>query len=140
MQEILHNDLFVMFAMAVIVFALTQVFKIPIKFFTNKFENEVMRKRVNATILLIPFIVGIAVELLYSSFITFQEFSVVSGLGYGFSGISLYSIVERFFGVKNPYKTDEGVEVITTMATICADQKIDENDNNAIKEFWDKIK
>jgi hypothetical protein len=140
MNDVFHNEFFIMFAMAVIVFALTQALKLPIKFFTKKIQDDVVRKRVNATILLIPFLVGIAVEFLYSGFITFQEFSVVNGLGYGFSGISLYSIVERFFCVKNPYKTDDGVEVLTTMAAICADQKLDENDANAVKEFWDKIK
>ena len=140
MQEILHNEYFIMAVMAIIVFALTQVLKLPIKYFTKKIKDEVVRKRTNATILLIPFLVGVAVEFFYSGFITYQDFSVINGLGYGFSGISLYSIIERFFGVKNPYKTDEGIEVLETMSTICADQKVDEKDANAVKEFWKKVK
>jgi hypothetical protein len=142
MQELLHNKVFVLCAMAVIVFALTQVLKLPIKFFTKKIKNETARKRVNATILLIPFALGILFEFLYGKYVTILPFNVINGLGYGFSGISLYSIVERFFGIKtqNPYDTKEGKAVTELISNISSDGKIDEKDHDAVKAFWDKVK
>lgn len=142
MQELLHNKVFILCAMAVIIFAVTQVLKLPIKFFTNKIKNQTTRKRVNATILLIPFALGILFEFLYGKYVTITPFNVITGLGYGFSGISLYSIIERFFGIKtaNPYESDEGKAVTELISKVSADGKVDENDQDAVKAFWDKVK
>lgn len=142
MQELLHNKVFILCAMAVIIFAVTQVLKLPIKFFTNKIKNQTTRKRVNATILLIPFALGILFEFLYGKYIAITTFSVINGLGYGFSGISLYSIVERFFGIKtrNPYDSAEGKAVTELIQSVSADGKIDSKDQDAVKAFWDKVK
>jgi hypothetical protein len=142
MQELLHNKVFILCAMAVIIFAVTQVLKLPIKFFTNKIKNQTTRKRVNATILLIPFALGILLEFFYGKYVTITPFNVITGLGYGFSGISLYSIIERFFGIKtaNPYETEEGRAVTELISKVSADGKVDENDHDAVKAFWDKVK
>lgn len=142
MQELLHNKVFILCAMAVIIFAVTQVLKLPIKFFTNKIKNQTTRKRVNATILLIPFALGILFEFLYGKYVTITPFNVITGLGYGFSGISLYSIIERFFGIKtaNPYESDEGKAVTELISKVSADGKVDETDQDAVKAFWDKVK
>lgn len=142
MQELLHNKVFILCAMAVIIFAVTQVLKLPIKHFTNKIKNETVRKRVNATILCIPFALGILFEFLYGKYIAITTFSVINGLGYGFSGISLYSIVERFFGIKtrNPYDSAEGKAVTELIQSVSADGKIDSKDQDAVKAFWDKVK
>ena len=142
MQDLLHNQVFVFGAMAIIIFALTQIIKIPIKHFTKKIENPTARKRVNATILLIPFALGILLEFLYGSYVTLTPFNILNGLAYGTSGISLYGIIERFFGVKiaNPYETDEGKAVQQLVGDITADGKVDENDRNALQAFWDKVK
>ena len=51
-KQLLSNEYFVWCAMAVIIFALTQVLKLPIKYFTNKIDNQRVRRMVNATILL----------------------------------------------------------------------------------------
>lgn len=142
MQELLHNKVFILCAMAVIIFAVTQVLKLPIKFFTNKIKNQTTRKRVNATILLIPFALGILLEFFYGKYVTITPFNVITGLGYGFSGISLYSIIERFFGIKtaNPYESDEGKAVTELISNVSADGKVDENDQDAVRAFWDKVK
>ena len=44
MAELLKNEYFVGVVMAVIIFAFTQVLKMPIKFLTAKIKNERTRK------------------------------------------------------------------------------------------------
>ena len=141
-SELLKNEYFVGCAMAVIIFALTQVLKLPIKHFTKKIKNERGRKMVNATILLIPFIVGLLCEFLYATHYLHTAFSLIRGLSYGTAGISLYGIIERFLGVKtkNPYESKEGEAVTEFVAQVSQDGKVDKNDKHAVKDFWDKVK
>lgn len=141
-HKLLNNDYFVWCAMAVIIFALTQVLKLPIKHFTKKISNQRVRRMVNATILLIPFAVGIALDFLYSTYYLHGAFSIINGLGYGTAGISLYGAIERFFKVKtqNPYETMAGKAVTELVEEISKDGKVDENDKHAVKDFWDKVK
>ncbi len=141
-KELLKNEYFVWCAMAVIIFALTQLLKLPIKHFTKKIENLRVRKMVNATILLIPFLVGVALDFVYSTYYLHGAFSLINGLGYGTAGISLYGVIERFFKVKveNPYDTKVGEAVKTLVDEISKDGKVDEKDKHAVKDFWDKVK
>ena len=141
-HKLLNNEYFVWCAMAVIIFALTQVLKLPIKYFTKKIANERVRRMVNATILLIPFAVGIVLDFLYSTYYLNAAFSVITGLGYGTAGISLYGAIERFFKVKteNPYETEAGEAVKELVEEISKDGKFDGEDKHAVKDFWDKGK
>lgn len=141
-SELLKNEYFVGCAMAVIIFALTQVLKLPIKHFTKKIKNERGRKMVNATILLIPFVVGVLCEFLYATQYLHVTFSLIRGLSYGTAGISLYGIIERFLGVKtkNPYESEEGKAVTEFVEQVAEDGKIDENDKHAVKDFWNIVK
>lgn len=141
-NALLNNNYFVLCAMAVIIFGLTQAIKLPIKYFTNKISNERVRKMVNATILLIPFSLGVLADFLYSTYYLHTAFTIITGLGYGTAGISLYGVVERFFGVKteNPYDSEEGKVVTELVADISKDGKVDKTDKNAVKEFWNKVK
>lgn len=140
--ELLKNDYFVWCAMAVIIFALTQVLKLPIKACTKHIKNERVRRMVNATILLIPFALGVLADFLYSTYYLQTAFTVITGLGYGTAGISLYGAIERFFKVKtdNPYETETGKAVTELVNEISKDGKVDENDKHAVKDFWDKVK
>lgn len=141
-HKLLNNEYFVWCAMAVIIFALTQVLKLPIKACTKHIKNERVRRMVNATILLIPFAVGIALDFVYSTYYLHGAFSIINGLGYGTAGISLYGAIERFFKVKtqNPYETMAGKAVTELVEEISKDGKVDENDKHAVKDFWDKVK
>lgn len=142
MNTLLSNPYFVGCAMAVIVFAITQLLKMPIKHYTNKIADKSLRKKVNATILLIPFVVGCLLELLYSTLYLHTSFSFLSGLGYGTAGISLYGVIERFLGVKieNVYETTEEGQAVTELVNnVVADGKVDEQDKDVIKEFLDKV-
>lgn len=140
--RLLNNNYFVWCAMAVIIFAFTQVLKLPIKYFTKKIKNERGRRMVNATILLIPFALGVLADFLYSTYYLHTAFTIITGLGYGTAGISLYGAIERFFKVKieNPYETEAGKAVTELVEEISADGKVDEDDKHAVKDFWNKGK
>ena len=140
--ELLKNDYFVWCFMAVIIFALTQVLKLPIKACTKHIGNERTRRMVNATILLIPFVLGVLVDFLYSTYYLHTAFTVITGLGYGTAGISLYGAIERFFKVKteNPYESEEGKAVTGFVGELCKDGKVDKNDKHAVADFWNKVK
>ena len=141
-HKLLNNDYFVWCAMAVIIFALTQVLKLPIKHFTKKISNQRVRRMVNATILLIPFSLGVLVDFLYSTYYLHSAFTIITGLGYGTAGISLYGAIQRFFKVKteNPYETEAGKAVTELVEEISKDGKFDGEDKHAVKDFWDKVK
>lgn len=139
MAELLKNEYFMGVVMSVIVFAFTQLLKMPIKALTSKIENERTRKIVNGTILLIPFILGVLFELLLTTLVLHEPFTVIQGLTYGMGGISLYGFIERFFKVKNPYNTEEGEAVIELVEKVTEDGKVDENDKTALKEYLDLV-
>ena len=141
-NKLLNNPYYVWCAMAFIIFALTQVLKLPIKACTKNIKRERVRKMVNATILLIPFALGVVCDFLYSTYYLHGAFSVITGLGYGTAGISLYGVIERFFGikVKNPYDSEEGKAVTEAVGEITKDGKVDGEDKHAVKDFWDKVK
>ena len=141
MKELLYNEYVVWCIMAIIVFAMTQICKLPIKYFTKRIKNERKRKIANATILLIPFILGVLLEFLYSTYVLKSTFSVISGLAYGTAGISFYGVVERFFKIKtvNPYETQEGQAVTGLIKDVTNDGKIDYEDIDAVKSFLEKV-
>lgn len=142
MDLLLNNQYFVWCSMAVIVFLATQILKLPIKFCTKHFKKERTRKIANSVILLIPFALGVALDFLYSTYILHTAFSILVGLGYGTAGISLYGVVERFFGVKvaNPYQTEEGKAVTELVDNVTKDGKVDKKDKDAVKEFLKIVK
>lgn len=143
LHDILHNSYFIWCAMAVIIFLITQVVKIPYKLLTKKtIKNERARKIANAVILLIPFVLGVFGEFLYTTYYLHSAFTVIAGLGYGTASISLYGIIERFFKVKipNPYnETEEGKAVIDLIENVTEDNKLDGKDKTAVQEFLEKI-
>lgn len=141
-KQLLSNEYFVWCAMAVIIFCLTQILKLPIKAATKHIKNERIRKIVNGTILLIPFGLGVLFEFLYTTYYLHTAFTVIAGLGYGTAGISLYGVVERFFKTKleNPYETtEEGKAVQQLIENIQEDGKVDKSDISAVEEFWETI-
>lgn len=143
MKELLHNKTFIVFAMSVIVFLITELLKVTlIKPFTSKIKNERVKRSVNATILLLAISCGVVLDYLYCTFYLHTAFSIITGLGYGAGAITLYSTIERFFKVKisNPYKTVEGEAIVTCLDEICKDGKLDAKDGDAVKDFWNKVK
>lgn len=145
LHDILHNTYFIWCAMAIIIFGVTQVLKLPIKCLTKKIKNERLRKIVNSVILLIPFALGVLFDFLYSTYYLkegiYQLSSIINGLGYGTAGISLYGVIERFFKVKanNPYDTEEGKAISQLISDVTGDGKIDSNDISAVQDFLNKV-
>lgn len=140
-KQLLENSYFVWCAMAVIIFGVTQLLKLPIKAVTKKVKNERKRRIINATILLIPFGLGVLFEFLYTQYYLHTAFSVITGIGYGSAGISLYGIIERFFKVKvnNPYDSQAGQAVLDLVDDVTADGKVDSDDKDAVKDFYKKV-
>lgn len=140
--QLITNPYIVGCVMALIIFAVTQLLKLPIKAVTKKIKNERLRRIANSVILLIPFALGVLLEFLYNTYVIFTDFTVITGLGYGAAGVSLYGVIERFFKVKveNPYDTEEGKAVCELIENVTEDNKVDEKDIDAVKVFWDKIK
>lgn len=141
METLLRNEAFILGAMGFVIFGLTQLLKLPIKFFTSKIENERGRRIVNATILLIPFACGILGDYLYATYYLHTAYNIITGLSYGLSAISLYGFVERFFKVKvaNPYESEEGKAVVGLVSSISKDGKVDSNDKSAVQSFLEKL-
>ena len=150
MSEILENQTFVFIAMSALIFVLTQFIKMPIKYGTKHIhfsddeqKDAFARKMFNATILLIPFGLGILAEFLYCTIYLHMAFTAITGLNYGTGAVSLYGIVERFLKKKiaNPYSdTEEGKALVEAVKKVTADGKIDKNDADPVKAFWKKVK
>ncbi len=138
-HSVFHNEVMVFFIMAVVIFLLTQLIKQPVKALTKKIKNETTRKRVNAVILLIPFVLGVVIDFFYSTFYLHTAFIAINGLGWGTASISLYSIIERIFQVENPYNTEQGKKAVTLIDKISQDGKVDGNDVSAVKDYINKL-
>lgn len=144
LKFILSYQEIVLIGASLFTFVVTQVLKLPIKHFTGKIKDDKVRKMVNTTIVLLPFIFGCIYEALYSHCYLHEAFSFVRGLTFGMSGISAYAFVERFLGVKkttNIYETtDNGKAAKELIEKVTADGKIDANDISAVGEFLKKVK
>lgn len=138
-MEFLYNKDITVWIMAVIVFAITFLLKLPIKALSKKAKNEQCRKAINSVILVIPFAIGMLVEWLYDTFIIKGVFDYVTGFLVGGQSIALYGVVERFFGVKveNPYETEEGKKVLEQIEEITEDGTVTTDE---IQDFLNNIK
>lgn len=139
MAELLNNQLFIMGVISTVIFALTQGLKQLIKFASKRIEDERGRRMVNATILLIPFALGVLAEFLYGGLYLHTAFNLFHAISYGAGAISVYGVVERFFKVKNPYDTAEGKEALALVANISKDGKLDKGDISAVEKFMNKV-
>ena len=140
--ELLNNANFVWGAMAVIIFAFTQLFKLPIKHFTSKIGNVRAKKLANISILFLAFALAVLLDFLFAYFYLKEGVDLLRALR-NWSGSSVvYSFIERFFGVKveNPMDTEEGEAVVDCVTDICEDNKVDNDDKGALEEFWDRVK
>lgn len=148
MQELLHNDTIIYTVIAFVIFGLTQGIKWAcVKPFTRKIRDERTRKAINTVIYLIPFGLGMLFEYLYGVMLNGGTFSAVQGIINGSSGVALFGAWDRAYSVisgsrsNNPYEnTEEGKAVKDLMDAVVEDSKIDKNDKDAIKNFWEKVK
>lgn len=94
-ERIPEYPLWIFGVVVVIVLGLTQLAKIPIKHFTNKIENENLRKKVNMLIMLLPIAFGFLASwiLTYFGF----TFSTIAALVWGSSSQVIYEFISRLF-------------------------------------------
>lgn len=139
--ELLNNEIFVWGAMAVIIFAFTQFLKLPIKHFTSKIGSKRGKKLANASILVLAFGVAVLLDFLFAYFYLKEGVDLLRALRNWTGSSAVYSLIERFFGVKveNPMETEEGKAVVDMATEACADNKLDKNDKGAVKEFWFRV-
>lgn len=114
-----------MWAMAVIVFILTELLKLPIKRLTKKLGGN-SKLRVNAVIVLISVAVGVLIYYLYCRYVAHIEFQVSSGASLGGLASMVYEIISRLIGKKleNPFTTNEGKEVIDAVTEASKDELV----------------
>ena len=104
-------------------------------------KGERLRHMLNIIIILIPFGLGILAWFLYlhydgdpATVFSTQFDVIVKGLSIGSGAILIYSIVERFTKVKNPYSSELGETVLSTLVNILSDGKFTPDDIDKIKE------
>ena len=140
--ELLNNEHFVWGVMSVLIFAFTQVLKLPIKHFTKKIENERFKKIANISILVLAYGIAVLLDFLFAHFYLHTDLNLMRAF-YSWSGSSaVYSFIERFFGkkVENEHETAEGQAVKLLFGSVAKDNKVDKNDKTAVDEFLEKVK
>ncbi len=146
-KQLLSNDYFVWCAMAVVIFGLTQLLKLPIKAVTKHIKNEKTRGIVNLVILIIPFTLGLLAEYLFDVLYLHNVFAGIAGLQYGSASLLVYGVFEKLakktgieIKLDNPYETtDEGKAVQELVEKVQEDGKVDKSDLSAVDEFWQAI-
>lgn len=146
LKQLLSNEYFMLIAIALIIFGLTQLLKLPIKAVTKHIKNERTRGIVNLVILFIPFALGLIAEYLFDVLYLGNTFMGVVGLKYGSSSLLVYSVFEKIAkktGVEikldNPLDTEEGKAVKELVDKVQENGKIDKSDLSAVDEFWKTI-
>lgn len=140
--ELLSNDYFVLCAMSIIICLITQLLKMPIKFFTNKIKNPNTEDRVTALLMTLPLALGVLLNFLYNVFYLKIAFSVIEGLSWGTASIMFYQGFKKLITGKDPTPIEsEQINSVRELASkIASDGKIDRSDTNAINEYLNKVK
>ena len=143
---LLSNEYFVWCAMAVIIFCLTQILKLPIKVATKHIKNEKTRGIVNLIIMIIPFALGLLAEFLFDGLYLHNAFTGIIGLKYGSASFVIYGVFEKIakkasieIKLDNPLETYEGKAVQELVDKVQEDGKIDKSDLSAVDAFWEAI-
>lgn len=137
--EILKNGTYSWWIMAFLIFILSQIFKLPIKYFTKKLPENI-RKSVNSVILLIPLGLGVLAMYLYNTVLlpflgVPALFDLADGFILGSQSIAFYGVFERFLGKKifNPYtETEEGGRILNQLNKITADGKVTKDEAKSL--------
>ena len=109
--------------------------KKPIKKLTGKIENAKLRKLANKMFIIFAFAFSalgwFILNKVSAYYFPFDEIKVLL--------TGAFSIVIYAFG--DGIINDKTAKVLVeTVEQICEDKEINENDNHAVKDFWDKVK
>ena len=140
--ELLSNDYFVLSAMSIIICLVTQILKLPIKFFTNKIKEQKIEKRVTTLLMLLPLVLGVVFNFVYNTYYLHTTLSIVTGLSWGTTSIMFYQGFKRVvYGIETTPEAKANLENIKELVKeVTKDGKIDKEDTSAIKDFLDKVK
>lgn len=148
MATLLNNEKIVLILMGIVAFLVTQALKwMLVKPFTKNL-NKRAKTVINSVILIIAFGAAVLCEYLYSHFwlntaINLQRASYGWGYASGIYGI-VEMIVKFIKGdsakVENPYNTEIGKTTTAFVENITKDGKIDQQDEEIVKEFLENIK
>lgn len=110
-----NNEKVVWAIMALAIFGIIYLLKIPYKKLTSKITNEKGRQIANKAIVLLTFAVSIGLTLGYS-YLVKVDFSITDSIKYAVSAIALYSATEVKKGNTDvAFMTEEGKEVVETV-------------------------
>lgn len=118
---------------------LTQITKLPIKYFIKKIKKESRRERIEAVIMLLPICFGILANYLYT-FLGYP-FVVDVGIRWGLGSVALYIFISKLFNrIKNNEEiTKETIEEDATEA-ISETKTAEEEFNQLVEKYTKKEK
>lgn len=147
MAELLNNETFVWGVMGLVAFLVTQGLKWAfVKPFTKNLDKRT-KTILNSVILLIAFGSAVLCEYLYSHFwlnapIDFNRALYGWGSASGFYGV-FETIIKIIKGneikLENLFEMEEGKETSELLTKATKDGKIDKNDKEFAKEFFEKL-
>jgi hypothetical protein len=141
--ELLSNEATRWSVMAILIFAVTFLFKYPYKrFLTDRIKNEKKRKLANKAIVLFTIALGIGLNFAYCAWIDFP-FDVVelgNGIRNGLSAIALYSALEiRTKGaIENPFGNEDSQEVIEEVTALVTEKNAEKKTKKNKKDTTEK--
>lgn len=147
MAELLNNETFVWGVMGLVAFLVTQGLKWAfVKPFTKNLDKRT-KTIINSVILLIAFGSAVLCEYLYSHFWLNASIDLNRAL-YGWGSASgFYGIFETIIKIikgkeiklENLFEMEEGRETSELLTKATKDGKIDKNDKEFAKEFFEKL-
>lgn len=147
MAELLNNQTYVLIAMGIVAFLVTQGLKWAfVKPFTKNLNTRA-KTAINAVILLIAFGSAVLCEFLYSHFWLHTAIDLSrASYGWGYAS-GIYGFVEMFIKLikgkevklENPFETETGKQTVELIGNITKDGKVDKSDAQSIKDFANKL-
>lgn len=148
--ELLCNEAIRWSVMAIIIFAITFLFKYPYKKWTSTFKDEKKRKIANKAIVLFTLGLGILLEFAwcYWKGCAFDLVEFGLGLRNGLSAIALYSALEfkTDGAIENPFDNEDSQEVIDKATAFVNEtknekktKKKDNKEKTAHEKFMDLV-
>lgn len=119
----------------VVVLILSELAKLPIKHFTGRIENENLRKKINAVIMLLPIGFGFLASwiLTYFGF----GFSITAALVWGTTSQVIYEFVSRVF---RRIKNGEAITTDAIKSDLKDSVEVAETAEDKFNELVEKVK
>jgi hypothetical protein len=150
--ELLSNEAIRWSVMAILIFAITFLFKYPYKkFLTDRIKDEKRRKLANKAIVIFTIGLGVCLEFCWCLWqdVAFTIIEFGEGIKYALSAIALYSALEikTEGAIENPFNNEDCQEIIqeaTALVTETTNKKTkktkkDNTEKTAHEKFMDLV-